>query len=263
MAVRGRVNRSGSDPVGTPYRPDSSWASLSNSNNMGQRFNRDSRSMSLDSNMNNKALTGSAAAAAAAVANNMNYNNTSYYNNGSGYGGYTNGNRHNTLNNRHSAEFSRSSGYMGYEMYTNTSTTNTTTDGTIPPQQQQQQHYHNSRLHHQPNLNSLYENNHNNHHNHNHSHSHHHPQQQAPYGQMYSSGYATYPPPTTPAVEEKEPNQSFSTPQPHYRRIPTNTSPTMTSEKYSASTSPSPPQPDNKRPSKKSCSVGNEYDWMD
>ncbi|KAI8063011.1 fork head domain-containing protein [Thamnidium elegans] len=266
MAVRGRANRSGSDPVGNPYRPDSSWASLSSNNTTpfaSQRFSRDSRSMSLDSNMNTKTFSGSspntaAAAAAAAAANNMNYSTSSYYSGGGGYGGsYTNGNRHNnSLSNRHSAEFSRSSSYMGYDMYANNNTSSTnTSDNTIPPQtqqQQQQQHYH-GRMH--PNINSLYENN-------NHHHQNHH---QPPYGQMYSSGYTSYGTTPTSAIDEKEQEgeHSFSTPQPHFRRIPTS-SPTIAT---ATSTSPSPPQPDTKRSTttnKKACAVGNnnEYDWI-
>ncbi|GAA5811941.1 hypothetical protein MFLAVUS_005388 [Mucor flavus] len=274
MAVRGRANRSGSDPVGNPYRPDSSWASLSNNNTpfASQRFSRDSRSMSLDSNMNNKTFNGSspnstaAAAAAAAAANNMNYSTSSYYSGGGGYGGsYTNGSRHNSLSNRHSAEFSRSSSYMGYDMYANNNTSSTnTSDNSIPPQTQQ--HYH-GRMH--PNINSLYENN--NHHHHQQQQQqqqqqHHH---QPPYGQMYSSGYTSYGATPTPAIEEKEQEgaatagHSFSTPQPHFRRIPTS-SPTLTT---TTSTSPSPPQPDTKRSTsanKKACAVGNnnEYDWI-
>ncbi|KAI8884917.1 hypothetical protein K501DRAFT_247022 [Backusella circina FSU 941] len=51
MAVKSRSNRSGSDPMGSPYRPDS-WGSMNPTTFSGgnQRFNRDSRSMSLDSN---------------------------------------------------------------------------------------------------------------------------------------------------------------------------------------------------------------------
>ncbi|KAI7896954.1 fork head domain-containing protein [Mucor mucedo] len=330
MAVRGRVNRSGSDPVGAPYRPDTAWASLSTaSTTTMQRFNRDSRSMSLDSNMNhnNKAMTPGAAAVAAVAVNTINYGHpTSYYppNNNSTYANSA-GYRHHhhqqqqqaNLNNRHSAEFSRSSGYMGYDMYTSTSATNPTSasDGggggghshnsmshSQQQQQQQQQHYHNSRLHHQPNLNSLYENNHPSNHHPNHHPSHpQQQQQQGPYGQMYSPGYPTYPPtattssataspnaaqqpqpppstavaagavgpqqaPPTTNMDEKEPVHSFSTPQPHYRRIPTSPhhNPSHINEKYAPSTSPSPPQPDTKRtPIKKPCSVGNEYDWME
>jgi hypothetical protein len=49
MAVKNRSNRSGSDPLGSPYRPDS-WASMNPSFGASQRYSRESRSMSLDSN---------------------------------------------------------------------------------------------------------------------------------------------------------------------------------------------------------------------
>ncbi|CAO3642714.1 unnamed protein product [Mucor hiemalis] len=259
LAVRGRVNRSGSDP----YRPDSSWAPpLHNNNNNGAnfnpRFNRDSRSLSMDSSMNTKqhgfstssssssssSTAAAAAAAVAAAAANMNstpnsahYNNNSSSSGSSGSNGYYghhgygyNTSRHNSLNNRHSADYSRSS-YMGYEMYA-------PVDNTTASNHHHYNHHHN-RMQQVPIYDGQQQ-----------------PQPQTPYGQMYSPGY-----PQGYHLQDKEEEPSFSTtPQPQYRRVASTSSPhpnkqEKTNSSNNSTHSPSPPQPSMDTTSKRSKAI--------
>lgn len=253
------MNRSGSDP----YRPDSSWAPpLHNNNNNGAnfnpRFNRDSRSLSMDSSMNTKqhgfsassssssssSTAAAAAAAVAAAAANMNstpnsahYNNNSSSSGSSGSNGYYghhgygyNTSRHNSLNNRHSADYSRSS-YMGYEMYA-------PVDNTTASNHHHYNHHHN-RMQQVPIYDGQQQ-----------------PQPQTPYGQMYSPGY-----PQGYHLQDKEEEPSFSTtPQPQYRRVASTSSPhpnkqEKTNSSNNSTHSPSPPQPSMDTTSKRSKAI--------
>ncbi|KAI8367943.1 fork head domain-containing protein [Choanephora cucurbitarum] len=233
MTVRGRANRSGSDPVGaTPYRPDG-WSPINNISS-SQRFNRDSRSLSMDANMNTKVFPPSSTTSSFS----HHYNHPNYYNYSSSY----QQGRH--LNNRHSTEFTRST-YLpsttgSYDMYSAAVAAANNVDspnyGTYPA---------NSRMHPQENhLNSMYE-----------------PQQNNSnsYGNSLYSSHSSAP--TTPNILQKpESSQveteedSFATPQPHYKRI-------QHSPQQQHHGSPSPPQPTLDSTSK-SIRANNEYDWI-
>ena len=269
MAVRGRANRSGSDP----YRPDSSWAALNatqpSSNNT--RFTRDSRSLSMDSNMNTSTKqpntptsTGFPTSSSSSSSGIGGYNSNGYYgNSGYGYNAQTpqqqqQQTRHHM--NRHSADYSRSP-YM-YDMYANqppptAAPVDVQQHGYQQHQQQQQQHHHHHNHNHHNAAaaaavhnrmpNSMYDGG------------------QPPYGHPMYPSY-TYGGPVMTTENKEPPSQpeeqqgSFSTPQPHYRRV--------NSPKAEPYHSPSPPQPtDTKRvKSKPSVAVnGNnnhEYDWI-
>lgn len=243
MTVRGRANRSGSDPAGTaPYRPDG-WVPL-NSMQSSQRFNRDSRSLSMDANMNTKVFPSSSASNTSSFNHHYNHHqhHPSYYN----YPSYHHG-RH--LNNRPSTEFARGT-YLpstagGYDMYSAAVAAANNVDsssnyGGYPS---------NNRIHSQEShLNSIYEPQQSNS---NHSYG----------GSLYQHSSHHSSAPTTPNILQKaESNQveneadSFATPQPHYKRI-------QHSPQQQNHGSPSPPQPTLDGTSK-SIRSNNEYDWI-
>ncbi|KAG1075079.1 hypothetical protein G6F42_025647 [Rhizopus arrhizus] len=172
MAVRGRANRSGSDPANNPYRPDGAWgpftgsnsSSFGNSNGNSQRFHRDSRSLSMDSNMNAKVFPHQQLSATASSSSTSsmghNYNNAGYYNHNSyayGNGAAAAAGLRHVNNNRHSAEFPRSSSYLSgnYDIYA-------ATGGADVHQQYQNQHHHHHSHHN--NSHPSQQHNHHNHH---------------------------------------------------------------------------------------------------
>jgi hypothetical protein len=302
MTVRGRANRSGSDPANNPYRPDSSWSSPMGSYNGSQRFNRDSRSLSLDSNMNTKTFPHQQVPTTSSTS--LTYPQGYYNNHSYAYGARHGLNNNNNNNNRHSAEFSRSSSQSNYlptaaaaaaaaassyDMYA----TSTSVDMHHP---QQQYNHHHHPQHHQ----------HQHHHQHQ-SNGHHRISQQigsiydhgtSPYSSIYSStggggggggasstqafsssSYtggnqqtkATIEPATLSINNDDQQElevkkEPFSTPQPHYKKP---NSPT-TETAAAVGDSPSPPHPtmDNVkgRPNQKVRSTlvdNNQYnDWM-
>ncbi|KAI8642414.1 fork head domain-containing protein [Parasitella parasitica] len=339
MAVRGRANRSGSDPANNPYRPDGgAWGPFSaggnspfaSGNGNSQRFHRDSRSLSMDSNMNAKVFPHQQLSATASSSSTSsmghNYNNAGYYNQNSyayGNGTATNPGLRHVNNNRHSAEFPRGGSYLpgNYDIYAAAG------GADVHPQYQNHHHNNNHSSSHHP------QPQHSNHHPHhpqqlnrippqqqNHTsmnsiYDHHNGSGHSPYGSMYPSsavaaaasgvpsGFSAYHghstgnnSPTTPGGmlqqtaisnaatggnpdatatddvtpannnndDENSASHSFSTPQPHYKRVdsPGN----ATGEKYN---SPSPPQPSMDAPTRNlkmknntSCSLtNNEYDW--
>lgn len=306
MAVRGRSNRSGSDPANNPYRPDGSWSSPMSSFSNSQRFNRDSRSLSLDSNTNIKAFPHQQIATS--TSSSLAYHQ-GYYNNHS-YGYNT---RHGlSNNNRQSGDFSRNSNSSSHNNYLPTAapsydmyTANASVDMHHPPQHYQNNHHHHPHQHQQHHQ-------HYQHHQHQQQNGHHRIPQHissiydhgtSPYSSIYSptggsnggggsSGSGTGPStphvqgfssnyqqpkttiePTTLSMtndEQQEPNeqeQSFSTPQPHFKK---QNSPTLTpAEAAAVGESPSPPQPTMNtikgRPNQKVRAAlvdNNQYDWI-
>jgi hypothetical protein len=247
MAVRGRANRSGSDPANNPYRPDGSWSSPMGGSFNGQRFSRDSRSLSLDSNMNTKAFPHQqvATTSSSSLAYPQGYYNSPSY-------AYRHG-----LNNRHSAEFPRSgSSYLpttSYDMYGNSASVDM-------HHSQNQYHHHNQHQngHHRipQQISSIYD---------------HHGPTTSPYGSIYSPTSAapntqvqafSYQSKTTiePTTLIKEEQKEEQTPQPHFKKSPTT---------EHVGDSPSPPQPTmdtvKGRPNQKVRAAlvdNNQYEWF-
>ncbi|KAF1798628.1 fork head domain-containing protein [Mucor lusitanicus] len=207
MAVRGRANRSGSDPANNPYRPDSAWgpfggnnsSPFGNSNGSSQRFHRDSRSLSMDSNMNAKVFPHQQLSATASSSSTSsmghNYNNAGYYSHNYAYGNgaattAANAGIRHVNSNRHSAEFPRGSPYLtgNYDIYT--------AAGGTDVHHQYQNHHHNSNH----SSSSSHPSQQHNHHPHQHNrippqqnhatmnsiYDHHNGSTHSPYGSMYS-----------------------------------------------------------------------------
>lgn len=167
MNIRSRINRSGSDPANT-YRSDSgmNWTSFNNNGTL-QRYSRDTRSLSMDSNARILQQQSLSASNSSSSLYSSNSTSSSYYS------AYMRSN-----NQRHSGDFSRNGHYLSpsgsYEIYNMEQ--NPTYPSTISNHHQYHEHNHShpnsnsQHFHHryssQPtasiSMNSVYDHNNNN-----------------------------------------------------------------------------------------------------
>ncbi|CEG79980.1 hypothetical protein RMATCC62417_14381 [Rhizopus microsporus] len=110
--MRNRGSRSGSDPAKVPpyHLPDDHYH---------QRFNRDTRSLSLDSNMSTKlAISASSNSSSSSPATNMPFYPAPFSTFAVGYDNRHFAHHHHHHHHRHSVDFTRSPYLTNYEMYT-------------------------------------------------------------------------------------------------------------------------------------------------